>query len=117
MSRRGSTGTLLLTTLISIVGWIMVTLYTNNNLVSDQVHKLAIKVNTLEVSVLQNKSPEHSQDFYILKESIGKVSVAHEKFEVLVTHRLRAVNTRINTIIMRGTNESGDAVTLTYEEE
>ena len=43
-------GTLLLATLLSIVGWVSVTLYGNTEDLKEQQQKLAIKVNTLEIT-------------------------------------------------------------------
>ena len=46
-----SMSTLILTTLLSIVGWLGVTMYGGTNTIRDNQQKLALKVNTLEAKV------------------------------------------------------------------
>lgn len=114
--RGPGTATLLLTTLLSIVGWLMVTLYSTGESLSLDVHKLAIKVNTLEV-IMRSDPNDDKENFYLLKESIGNVAREQKYFERLVLRRLDNIDARINTIVITGTKETGEEVVLTYTTE
>lgn len=93
-----STGTLVLATLLSIVGWLGVTLYNEMSSNRDGVHDLGVRVRTIEVT--KYVPPTRPNDaILILGDSISKVAEDHAAFKEQARKELKELDARIDALV------------------
>ena len=100
MSDSSNFRSLLLTTLISIVGWIGVTLYSSDGKMVDKVQSIDLRLTTLEVT--QYKPVATPMDkITVVSSEIKQLENQQEKLEDRVDLRIDAVERRLDILLMQ----------------
>ena len=102
-----STGTLILTTLLSIVGWLGVTLYSGNSQNRDDIQALRLRMTTMEVTqYVPPKLPPDS--LLLLSDSISKVASDHARLKTRVERELEELDRRVDALVRDELERSRD---------
>ena len=92
-----STGTLIIATLLSIVGWIGVTLYSETTNNRKDIRDLAIKVGKMEVNSATNTGA--AKGFISIGTSVTTLIEDHAKHKASTERDIRELEDKVNGLI------------------